>query len=466
MGLSLTRYLHHSLKKLASQGSDKIVHHKIMLVDSSITTREALARQLLQAMPTLAVIRCSTAAEALERMEQERFSLITTALLLPDMDGLDLCRRIRASQRHRYTPVIVVSSEANQRLLHEGFDAGVTDYFDKALGFMVFGQFIKSFLERNPDLRGRILYLEDSRTAALATRKMLEQLGMQVVHVSSVEEAQSLLEQARTDAKQTFDLVITDFHLQGQRTGGDLLYFLRVNLHYSQQELPVLVTTGNEETQTQVEVFHAGANDFVIKPLVEEIVMARVRSLLLVKYQYDALHRQTLEMARIATTDTLTGTRNRRYLLDEGMNFLTGKHHGWVIIIDLDHFKRINDTEGHLTGDQVLMAMGEVLNQRFNDGLAVRFGGEEFVVIAHGEEIPKRAEELRQTVETLNPSGIRVTVSLGLAAAYEHPGKDLNTLIGYADKALYAAKKAGRNLSALFLESGDTRLIRRETPPK
>ncbi len=432
-----------------------------MLVDNSITTREALARQLLQAMPDLAVIRCSTAAEALERMEQERFALITTALLLPDMDGLDLCRKIRASQRHRYTPVIVVSSDADQRLLHEGFNAGVTDYFDKALGFMVFGQFIKSFLERNPDLCGRILYLEDSRTAALATRKMLEQLGMQVVHVSSVEEAQSLLEQARADAEQTFDLVITDFHLQGQRTGGDLLYFLRVNLHYSQQELPVLVTTGNEETHTQVEVFHAGANDFVIKPLVEEIAMARVRALLLVKYQYDALRRQTLEMARIATTDALTGTRNRRYLLDEGMDFLNGKRQGWVFIIDLDHFKRINDTEGHLTGDQVLMALGELLNQRFNDGLAVRFGGEEFVVIAHGEAIPERAEGLRQAVETLNPSGIRVTVSLGLAAVFEHPGKNLNTLIGYADKALYAAKKAGRNRTARYLESGDTVLIDR-----
>ncbi|MET0091869.1 MAG: response regulator, partial [Candidatus Thiodiazotropha sp.] len=204
--------------------------HTIMLVDNSTTTREALTRRLPQAMPEVRVTRCSSAAEALDLMQQERYSLITTALLLPDMDGLDLCRKIRASQRHRYAPVIVVSSDADQRLLHEGFNAGVTDYFDKALGFMAFGQFIKSFLERNPVLRGRILYLEDSRTAAMATRKMLEQHGMEVVHVSSVEEAQSLLEQARSGSAEPFDLVITDFHLQGRRTGGDLLYFLRVNL--------------------------------------------------------------------------------------------------------------------------------------------------------------------------------------------------------------------------------------------
>ncbi|MET0026101.1 MAG: response regulator [Candidatus Thiodiazotropha sp.] len=433
--------------------------HTIMLVDNSTTTREALTRRLLQAMPEVRVTRCSSAAEALDLMQQERYSLITTALLLPDMDGLDLCRKIRASQRHRYAPVIVVSSDADQRLLHEGFNAGVTDYFDKALGFMAFGQFIKSFLERNPVLRGRILYLEDSRTAAMATRKMLEQHGMEVVHVSSVEEAQSLLEQARSGSAEPFDLVITDFHLHGRRTGGDLLFFLRVNLHYSQQELPVLVATGNEETHTQVEVFHAGANDFVIKPLVEEIVMARVRALLLVKYQYDALHRQTLEMARIATTDALTGTRNRRYLLEEGKNFLTAQSHGWVMIIDLDHFKRINDTQGHLTGDQVLMAVGAQLNQSFSDGLAVRFGGEEFVVIAHGEEIPERTETLRQAIQRLNPAGIQVTISIGLAAAYEHPGKDLNTLIGYADKALYVAKEAGRNRTALFQESGETRVL-------
>ncbi|MES9944642.1 MAG: response regulator [Candidatus Thiodiazotropha sp.] len=427
--------------------------NRIMLVDSSSAAREVLTRRLQIAMPGIIITSCSSATEALQCMQQERYSLITTALLLPDMDGLDFCRNIRSSKRHRYAPVIVVSSDADQRLLHEGFNAGVTDYFDKALGFKAFGQFIKSFLEHNPDLCGRILYIEDSKTVSKVTRHMMEQHGMEVVHVTSVETAQSLLEKAHVEHEKGFDLVITDFHLKGEMTGGDLLYFLRVRLRYSQQQLPVLVTTGNEEANTQVEVFSAGANDFVIKPLVEEVVMARVRALLLVKYQYDALLQQTANMERIATTDTLTGTRNRLYLLEEGQRFLTSAPNGWVLIIDLDHFKHINDTKGHLMGDQVLMAMGKLLNLRFSDSLSARFGGEEFVVVTHGDETPVRAEDLRIAVEELDPVGIEVTISIGLACMDDHPGDDLNTLLGHADKALYAAKDAGRNQA--YVNKGD-----------
>ncbi|MCG7898491.1 MAG: response regulator [Candidatus Thiodiazotropha weberae] len=419
--------------------------NKIMLVDGSNASREVLIRRLQVAMPEIHISSCATANETLARIAEERFSLITTALLLPDMDGLDLCRKIRSSKRHRYTPVIVVSSDADQRLLHEGYNAGVTDYFDKAHGYMAFGQFIKSFLARNADLFGRILYLEDSKTAIASTRQMLEAHGMEVVHASSVEEALNLLEKSRQANERSFDLVITDFHLQGQMTGGDLLYSIRVRQHYSQQELPVLVTTGNEDIKTQVAVFNAGANDFVNKPLVEEVVMARVRALLLVKFQYDTLRRQAANLEQMATTDALTSTHNRLYLVEAGETFLTERNDGWVIIIDLDHFKMINDTEGHLVGDQVLIAMGKLLNQLFQDGLPVRFGGEEFVVLAHGEAIPSRCEAMRKAVEALKPGGVEVTVSIGLVAVEAQPGKDLNSLLGLADNALYAAKDAGRN---------------------
>ncbi|MEJ2622296.1 MAG: response regulator [Candidatus Thiodiazotropha sp.] len=430
--------------------------NRILLVDGSSASREVLIRRLQAAMPEIHISSCGTATEALAHMDEERYSLITTALLLPDMDGLDLCRKIRSSKRHRYTPVIVVSSDADQRLLHEGYNAGVTDYFDKARGFMAFGQFIKAFLSRNPDLYGRILYLEDSKTALAVTKQMLEQHGMEVVNVSSVEEALTLLEKARNEEALGFDLVITDFHLQGQMTGGDLLYSIRVRQHYSQQELPVLVTTGNEDTKTQVEVFHAGANDFVNKPLVEEVVMARVRALLLVKFQYDTLRRQAANLEQMATTDPLTMTRNRLYLVETGEKFLTDQTDGWVVIIDLDHFKRINDTQGHLVGDQVLIAIGKLLNEQFQDGMTVRFGGEEFVVLGHGEAMPSRCEAMRGAVEALVPSRVKVTVSIGLASNEDHPGKDLNNLLGLADKALYAAKDAGRNRVFIHTAEGKT----------
>ncbi len=419
--------------------------NSIMVVDGSAVSRQVITKRLEEALPGARIIACATAAEALKRLEQDRFALVTTSLLLPDMDGLALCRQVRNSKRHHYTPVIVISSDADQRLLREGYAAGVTDYFDKSLGFQAFGRFIRDFLERNSSIYGRVLYVEDSRTAAAVTRNMLEQHGLVVVHTPTVEEALELLDEAERLPTNGFDLVITDFYLQGEMTGGDLLYMVRARKHYSQQELPVLVITGNEDISTQVEVFHAGANDFVHKPLVEAVVMARVRSLLLIKHQFDALKRQAADMERLATTDSLTGVRNRRYLVDEGEGYMKSAGSGWVLVLDIDHFKKINDSRGHLVGDAVLRAMGELLNHSFPDALVSRFGGEEFVVLFHGEDGPQRAERLRADVEALQPAGLPVTVSIGVVAAADFPEQDLSALVGTADRALYQAKETGRN---------------------
>jgi two-component system cell cycle response regulator len=241
-------------------------------------------------------------------------------------------------------------------------------------------------------------------------------------------------------------------------TGGDLLHALRTRLHFSQQELPVLMITGNDDARTQVEAFHAGANDFVTKPLIEEVLMARIRSLLMIKHQYDALDRQAQSMEQVANTDSLTGVRNRHFMLENGERQLKeaeGKSF-WGMIIDIDHFKIINDTQGHLSGDHVLAAMGAQLNQQFPDAMVVRFGGDEFAVLLAGVsrgEAMQRAEALRTSIEALRPEGIDVTVSVGVAGVDDHPDAGLNALLGIADKALYAAKDNGRN--QVCLTQGD-----------
>lgn len=422
-----------------------MIVNSILLVDGSALSRELMRRQLQENMPGLPIVTASSQIEALQLLEQGQFSLITTALMLPDADGLDLCRRIRLDKRYRYTPIIVISSDADERLIREGYAAGVTDYFDKAQGFTALGQLIKGFLERNTALYGRVLYIEDSRTIATITKKILEQHGLVITHITSAEDGLKLLGMTKREDGGCYDLVITDFYLDGEMTGGDLLYVLRARQRYSQQELPVLVITGNDDAATQAEVFRAGASDFVCKPLVEEVFIARVRSLLLIKHQFDALRTQAADMEYLAVTDVLTGVHNRRYLLDEGQNFLDKSGHGWVAIADLDYFKRVNDNLGHLIGDKVLMAMGKLLNQLFTDGLCARFGGEEFIILLHGDEVPARIEQLRIEVERLKPADVDTTISLGMAAVQDHPDVDLNNLIGLADLALYKAKETGRN---------------------
>ncbi|WP_455216807.1 GGDEF domain-containing protein, partial [Kaarinaea lacus] len=118
------------------------------------------------------------------------------------------------------------------------------------------------------------------------------------------------------------------------------------------------------------------------------------------------------------------------------------------LMIDIDHFKSINDTYGHITGDHVLAAMGDILRQTYPDDMVVRFGGEEFCILARcysREDILKKAEQLRIDVANLNPAGVNVTISIGLAGTDDHPDLPVNEFIRQADLALYYAKENGRN---------------------
>lgn len=434
---------------------------RIIVVDGSSVTRAILTRILQDEVSNAEIFPCATGKEALTLLEHSKYDLVSTALMLSDMDGLELSRHIRSSKHHSYIPIIVVSGDADSRLLREGFEAGVTDYFDKSRGYKAFGGFIRSFVQRHSGLIGHILFVEDSATAAAVIRKILEKHGLKVTQVATGEEALRMLEMQNLsdNRREEFDLVITDFFLEGDMTGGDLLHAIRAKMHLSQQECPVLVLTSNDDQQTQVEVFHAGANDFVTKPIVEEVLIARVRALLLIKHQYDALKKQAEAMRWIAVTDSLTGVRSKRYLVDNGESYIRDPKNQpvWAMLIDIDHFKSINDTLGHITGDHVLAELGETLNTTFEDGMIVRFGGEEFCVLipkVTTEQMLERAELLRSQVSALRPANVSITISIGLACTADHSDETLTRFISLADKALYRAKETGRNRVYLYTRKG------------
>ena len=428
--------------------------NRILVVDGSEVARTIITRILNEEMPDTEITTCGTVQEACAWLERSHFDLITTALMLPDKDGLELCRYVRASTHHHYTPTIVVSGDADERLLREGFAAGVTDYFDKSLGYHAFASFIMDFTQRHSGLVGRILYVEDSQLTATVVLRLMERHGLQVTHTTHAEEAIQLLHDTSPGGlreDESFDIVVTDFFLQGRLTGGDLLHAIRTRFHYSQQEMPVLVLTGSESGEKQVEVFHAGANDFVSKPIVEEVLLARIRSLLTIRQQFTALKRQTDEMHRLSITDSLTRIYNRRYLLDHGEQFISNRsnHPVAAVLLDIDHFKLINDQLGHITGDRVLEALGQLLLDHLpENAMAVRFGGEEFAILVprcNTEDAHNCAEQLRRDVEALRPGDVPITVSIGLGSNQQNPDMTLPQLIGDADRALYAAKSQGRN---------------------
>ncbi len=434
---------------------------RILIVDGSTVSRQILSRILNDEMEDVEVESCKSGKEAIKRLEDNNYDLVTTALMLPDLDGLALCRSIRNSSAHKYTPVIVVSGDADERLLQEGFKAGVTDYFDKSYGYKAFGVFIKSFVQRNSNLVGHVLFIEDSKTAAAVICKILEKHGLKVTHTDSAEQGMTLLEKQHDDpdSNEPFDLVITDFYLKGDLTGGDLLYAIRTRFQYSQQELPVLVITGNDDQKTQVEVFHAGGNDFVTKPILEEVIMARIRLLLTIHQQFETLKQQAEDMRWIAATDSLTGARSKRYLVDNGEEYIqnTANQTVWAMLIDIDFFKKINDTLGHITGDHVLAELGSKLNKSFPNDMVVRFGGEEFSVLAKNltkAEALKKAEKLRKEIQKLNPADVPLTISVGLASTQDHPDANLTQFLAMADKALYHSKETGRNRVSVNFSEG------------
>ncbi len=434
---------------------------RILVVDGSTVSRQILSRILRDEMTQVEVDSCKSGKDAIQKLKENRYDLITTALMLPDLDGLALCRYIRNSSTHQYTPVIVVSGDADERLLQEGFKAGATDYFDKSKGYKAFGGFINSFIQRNSSLVGHILFIEDSKTAAAVICKILEKHGLKVTHTDSAEHAIDLLEKQHNDENtiNPFDLVITDFYLKGELTGGDLLYAIRTRFHYSQQELPVLVITGNDDQKTQVEVFHAGGNDFVTKPIIEEVIMARIRLLLLIRHQFETLKKQAEDMRWIAATDSLTGVRSKRYLVDNGEDFIqnTANQPVWAVLIDIDFFKKINDTLGHITGDHVLAELGTKLNKSFPTDMVVRFGGEEFSILMKNqtqEEALQKLETLRLDVAALKPAKVGLTISIGLASMQDHPDANLTQILALSDKALYHSKESGRNRVSYNLPEG------------
>jgi len=433
--------------------------NRILVVDGSEVARTLIVRILNEEMSETEIITCGTVAQACAWLERSQFDLITTALMLPDKDGLELSRYVRASRHHHYTPTIVVSGDADARLLREGFAAGVTDYFDKSLGYRAFADFIKDFMQRNSGLVGRILYVEDSQLAATVLMRLMERHGLQVIHTALAEEALQLLRDTAAGGPREdegFDIVITDFFLQGRLTGGDLLHAIRARFHYSQQEMPVLVLTGSEADAKQVEVFHAGGNDFVAKPIVEEVLMARIRSLLLIKQQFAALKRQTDAMHRLAITDSLTRVYNRRYLLDHGEQFLASRknHPVAAVLLDIDHFKKINDTHGHPVGDAVLKRFVQTCQSVFRvTDIFGRTGGEEFSALlpeTDAANATRVAERLRDRVgkRTLakddDAPAVPFTISIGLTGLQEDD-LTLESMIRRADMALYTAKRSGRN---------------------
>ncbi|WP_114240648.1 response regulator [Dyella sp. C9] len=249
---------------------------RVLVVDGSKVVRQLIARVLKAELPESEVVGAGTGAEAREMLEGGAFDFITIALRLPDMDGLELARHVRESAAQAYVPIVVVSGDVDDRLHNRTLGEHVTDYFDKSLGFQALADFIRGYVRPADSAEGEVLYVEDSRVVALATRRILEKHGLTVHHVISAEDALALLETAKAQGRVGADIVLTDVSLKGELTGGDLLERVRRDYGYGKGRLPVLVMTGDENPVNQAALLRAGANDLVEKPIEEKLLITKL----------------------------------------------------------------------------------------------------------------------------------------------------------------------------------------------
>jgi len=250
---------------------------RVMVVDGSRLVRKLIADVLQRELPAVEVVGCASIAEARAALDAGPVSLVTTSLTLSDGDGLDLARIVRDAAGQAYVPVIVVSGDAQQHLEQRRFTEYVTDYFDKALGHEALATFIRGYVQPETIPGATILYVEDSRVVAEATKRMLERQGLNVLHVLTAEDAFALLTaESLGRSSHCIDLVLTDVTLKGELSGRDVVQRVRVDFGYGKRGLPVLVMTGDGNPHNQSGLLQAGANDLVQKPIEERLLITKV----------------------------------------------------------------------------------------------------------------------------------------------------------------------------------------------
>lgn len=229
-------------------------------------------------------------------------------------------------------------------------------------------------------------------------------------------------------------------------------------------DIPVIFLTARSEVEDMVKGFRLGAVDYVTKPFHKEELLARVSTHLdlkdakdIIKRQVEELEKKNEELYQNSITDRLTGVSNRLFLLDFlNREFSKARRKETplsCIILDIDHFKKVNDSYGHLAGDRILAETAKLINSEVrNEDVFGRYGGEEFLLILPDttmDEARKVGEKVRTAVESntvlFEGKELKITISLGLAEYLNSESANEDQLIGSADTALYSAKKSGRN---------------------
>jgi diguanylate cyclase (GGDEF)-like protein len=293
-----------------------------------------------------------------------------------------------------------------------------------------------------------ILIVDDSKLIAHVAKTMLAKQGHEVL---LAQDGKAGLEAAKSGQP---DIILLDL-IMPVMDGYEVCQHLKAD--EATQEIPIIMVTSKAETADKVKGLQMGALDYVTKPFDEAELIARVNIHLKLRELYREVQAQNKQLQEMANRDGLTGLYNHRYFHEQlSQDFLRAKRYHeqlTCVLLDIDFFKKFNDTYGHQTGDIVLQNLAQVIEASTRESdLAARYGGEEFaLVMYHTDQAAalEAAERLRARVESQevkdNGNVLRVTISVGVATFPHENIRDAKELIEFADQALYKAKENGRN---------------------
>ncbi len=435
--------------------------------------------KLLEAKLTSEYFEVATAydgPEALEAVKRENPDIILLDVMMPGMDGFEVCRRLKADPEVAHIPVVMVTalSEPSDRV--RGLEVGADDFLTKPVNDIALFARVRSLVRlkimmdelRVRDQTGnefgiveateeatlevgsdaRILLVEDSpqdvahMQSTLATR-------FQVTVESDCQAALALSREGH------FDLVIVTL----DHAGYDSLRFCsQVRTTEETRQIPILVVVDDGDVERLGRALDLGTNDYLMRPIDRNELLARAFTQIRRKRYQDRLRQNYQLSLTMAVTDSLTGLYNRRYMETHLANLLvqaelSGKPVS-VMMLDIDFFKSINDSHGHGVGDEVLREFAERVQRHVRGvDLASRVGGEEFLVMmpdtdrAVAQSIADRLrkaladEPFAVAAEGVGP--LSVSCSIGVATTLG--GESSKSLVRRADEALYQAKRDGRN---------------------
>lgn len=281
----------------------------------------------------------SSGEEALESGKKIEYAFILVSRYLDDTSGELFLHRYREKHPLGDALTIMITSDEVSEVVMDANKAGFKLVFNKKdVGSIQ--TFLTSVLNnRTLNLKGQILYIEDQKSVAAATVALFENYQADVEHVPNLSEAKE-----KFTAK-NFDLVITDYYLDNNETGDEIIQFVRNFNDVDKARIPILVVSGEADQKRRTSFLRNGADDFIIKPYDDDELIVRSSNLIESKKVFEQVKKQQQELTKLAMTDQLTGLYNRHSLFDIGPKYLSdARRHKFpvsLLVLDLDHFKNV-----------------------------------------------------------------------------------------------------------------------------